>query len=265
LIEGGDVVRALLVSLSLGISAPSFAAEADVIVVAKAKKKTKTKTKTRRNKKRKKKRRRRRGPVTVPIDIGVGPAVHLLTGPLQDDQTLHYGLKISLEAVIGRKLIRQNLHRVPRKYRAMAKRQREVRLRPGLVALVPDTLYISPRRHRTAMYGANWRLLGIGTGLGERVRLHAGARLGVSYAYIDSDDAALGTTHFLRPGLSGEVALELPLAKSFLVSLGWSSYLYPPQNVGGPIFEWGEADRSLWHVGQAFVKLHFRVPYTTTL
>lgn len=258
------MTRALVMMLVVGWSCPCLAAGggAGVEVGDGQVGKGKAKAKARRKGKRK---RRKRGPITVPVDLGIGPAVHMITGPLQDDQTLHYGLKISLEAIIGRDLILQNLHRVPKKYRSMAKKQTEVRFRPGVLAVIPDTLYVSPRNARTAMYGANWRLLGVGTGFGEAVRLALGARLNVTYAYIDSEDPKLGTTHLLRPGLSADAELEVPLAESFLVSLGWSSCFYPPQTVGGPVFEWGEVDESVWHVGQAFLKLHFRFPYTTTL
>lgn len=236
LVHDHPMTRALLILLVFGLAGPSLA------------------------KRKKKRKRAKKGPITVPVDIGVGPAVHLFTGPLQDDQTLHYGLKISLQAIIGKKLIRQNLHRVPKKYRGMAKKQNEVRIRPTI--FIPDTLYISPKTEQTGMYGVNWRLIGLGTMLGP---LTVGARLNMSYAFIHSDDPKLGTTHFLRPGASLDASVELPLSKTFLMSFGWSSFFYPPQEVGGEVFALGETDASIWHVGQGFMKFHFRFPYTTTL
>ncbi len=255
----------MLVILALGFTGPMMAAPQPDLQLAKATGEKAKAKKKRKKRKGKRKRRAKKGPITVPVDIGIGPAVHLLTGPLQDDQTLHYGVKISLQAIVGKKLIRQNLHRVPRKYRAMAKQREEIRLRPTALILLPDTIYISPRQERTAMYGANWRLLGLGTAIGDGLRLGVGARLNLSYAYLDSTVRSLGTTHFLRPGVSADAELEIPVSASFLLSFGWSSYLYPPQEVGGPIFALGEADASIWHIGQGFAKLHFRFPYTTNL
>ncbi len=258
------MIRALVVALACLWGAPTWAAS-DGVVVAKAKSKKGAKAKGKKKGKRKSGGKKKRGPVTVPVDLGVGPAVHLLTGKLQDDQTLHYGLKISLYAVIDQKLIKENIHRVPKKYRKMAAKQEEVRYRPGILALVPDTLFISPKTDQTAMYGANWSLIGIGTSFGKTPRVGIKADLDVAYAYIGSDDPALGTTHFLRPGLGLQLDLEIPFTDSFLMSLGWKSTAYVPQEVGGAVFSWGKAEDNLWHFGQAFLKLHFRFPYTTTL
>ena len=61
------------------------------------------------------------GKVTVPVDIGLGPAAHMITGPVQDDQMLHTGLKLSVEAIIDKKTIKKNKKRIPRQYRRYAK------------------------------------------------------------------------------------------------------------------------------------------------
>jgi hypothetical protein len=70
--------------------------------------------------------------------------------------------------------------------------------------------------------------------------------------------------HFLRPGLDLTLRWEIPvLADAFLVAIGWSSQLYVPQRLGGGILEpavFGAAD-SIWHIGQAFLTLHWRIPY----
>ena len=48
-------------------------------------------------------------------------------------------------------------------------------------------------------------------------------------------------------------------AKKFGVSFGWASAFYVPQQLG--TLGLGPLDDSVWHVGQAFLKLHFRFPY----
>ena len=217
-----------------------------------------------RKKKQKKRKRAKTGPVDIPIDIGIGPAVHMVTGPVQDEQAYHLGVKISLAAVVDQALIKSQSHRIPKKYRKMASRMDEVRIRPGPVMLVPDTIYISPEQDGTSMYGANWRFIGLGVPLIKVPRFSISTGLNMSYAYLGGSKA-IEKTHFLRPGLDVTAGLEIPFSKSFLISVGWSSYFYPPQEIGGEIFALGQKDTSIWHMGQGFLKLHFRVPYTVQL
>jgi hypothetical protein len=188
--------------------------------------------------------------------------VHMVTGPIQDDQELHFGVRISLAAIIDKALIAKNKDKIPKKYRAAAARVNEIRLRPGPVILVPDTIFISPKRENTSMYGANWSFVGINLPIGP---LRVGTSLNLTYAFINSDRVDLGETHFLRPGLDLHAVLEIPLSKTVLIGGGWTSFFYPPQEIGGDILALGEMDDSIWHIGQAFVQLHFRIPYTTRL
>jgi len=200
--------------------------------------------------------------VTVPVDVGVGPAVHLLTGPLQDEQLLHYGLKLSVAAILDNATLRANQNRIPAKYRDMVLKMEEVRMSPSI--FIPDTLFLSPKIDHAQMWGVSWAPIKLGFALARRpVRFWVGAALRLTYAYIDSD--TLGTTHFLRPGVDLTADLEIPFTDTFLVSLGWTSQFYIPQRVGGPILETGALDESLWHLGQGYVMLHFRFPYTANL
>ena len=200
--------------------------------------------------------------VTIPIDIGVGPAVHQFTGPVQRQQRYHTGLKLSFAAIIDRDVIKSQKHRIPKSYRGMVKRLDTVRLRPGPLMLVPDTIFISPPKSDTGMYGANWRFLGVGVPLAKVIDLGMG--LNFTYAYLTGSEAT-PKTHFLRPGLDFTANMEIPFSKSFLMSLGWSSFLYPPQRMGAGISNWGGLNESIWHVGQAYLRLHFRMPYTVRL
>lgn len=205
------------------------------------------------------------GPTTVPVDLGIGPAFHWISGPIQDDRAPHFGIKLSLAAIIDKQTLQENKGRIPKKYRGMVSKLGEVRYTPTV--FIPDTIFISPptRDESTAMYGASWRPFGLGFPLIRSPRLRIGADLDLTYAYIDGEESGLGVTHFLRPGIAIGADLEIPLSSSFLISIGWSSGLYIPQEVGGEILAIGDLEDSIWHIGQAFVQLHFRFPYSVDL
>ena len=38
-----------------------------------------------------------------------------------------------------------------------------------------------------------------------------------------------------------------------------------PQELGGDIAEIGEPDASIWHIGQGFIQLHYRFPFTVRM
>ena len=211
----------------------------------------------------------------VPVDVGIGPAAYVISGPVAEDRVAHYGVQINLEAVIDKQWIRDNPRAVPRKYRDQVKQVEEIRFSPSI--FIPDALFISPaqppaededdppapdeeERTGTGIYGVTWRPIGINLGFGPRyARLRTGAGLLFTYFYLHSD--VLDDTHFARPGIDLRAELELAFGRHFLVSGGWSSGFYVPQELGG--FGVGEdpLEDSIWHVGQAFVQLHVRFPY----
>lgn len=204
--------------------------------------------------------------VTVPVDIGIGPAVHLVSGPLYQDQPMHWGLVLSIQAVLDKPTLKKVKKQIPKQYRKQILSMDELRISPSI--FIPDTLYLSPKTDDTGMYGISWTPLNLGIPLvKEPFRWSLGASLRLSYAYIHSDgiQGVLGgeafDMHFLRPGLDLGSELELPFSDSFLVSGGWRSQCHLPQTLGGGIGEVGALNESVWHIGQAFVMLHFRVPY----
>ncbi|AEI65065.1 hypothetical protein [Corallococcus macrosporus] len=198
---------------------------------------------------------------TVPVDVGVGPAAFAFFGPVFEDQPLHTGLKLSVEAVLDKDWLKKNQRRVPAKYRKYAQRLDEVRISPSL--LIPDALILSPKLRDTGMYGATWKPLSLGLPLtSSPARLSLGAGLLLTYAYLYSD--TLPDTHFVRPGAEVGVDLELQLSKRFLVSLGWESAFYVPQELGGLGLP-GRLRDGIFHVGQAYLQLHLRFPYTARL
>jgi len=209
---------------------------------------------------------------TVPIDIGVGPAAYWFFGPLTDNRGAmpHFGLKINLLAVIDQETIKANRDRIPANYRKMAEKMTEVRISPSI--FIPESFIISPKVDAlggTGVYGVTWRPLGVGIPLlggakpgswqksSTSIDLKAG--LLITYAFIYSD--FLPTTHFIRPGLDLCLEIEAMASKSFGISFGWASQIYIPQKLGEFGINVRPLEESIFHVGQAFLKLHFRTPY----
>jgi hypothetical protein len=198
-----------------------------------------------------------RGGYTVPVDVGVGPAAYVFTGQVFADQPVHFGLKINVDAVIDKEWIRKNQRAIPAKYRGMARNINEVRISPSI--FIPHAFFISPKIWNTGLYGVTWRPIALSQSVGQgAVRLRLSAGLLLTYAFLYSD--VLPTTHFLRPGADLMAEVEWMMTSSFGVSFGWASGFYVPQGLGTLGF--GPFDQSIWHVGQAFVKVHLRFPFT---
>lgn len=198
--------------------------------------------------------------VEIPVDVGVGPAAYSITGPVANDQAWHFGLKLSLAAIIDHEMIVRNERKIPPRYRALARGVDEVRVTPSL--LIPDALILSPKIRNTGLFGATWRPLAIGLPLTRgAVRFSVGAGLVLTYAFLYSD--TLPTTHFLRPGLDVGAQVEIAFSRWFLTTVGWSSAFYIPQELGS--FAITSADRAMWHFGQAFVRFQVRVPFEAKL
>ena len=211
-------------------------------------------------------------PVTVPVDVGVGPAAYVISGPVFDDQPVHGGLKLSIQAIIDQATIQANKNRIPASYRSQAAHMSEIRISPSI--LIPDAFFISPKTQHTGIYGITWRPLSLGLTLiqSKPLRFTLSTGLLLTYAFLYSDLPELPDTHFFRPGLDIGGEIELAFSRSFLISFGWFSGFYIPQGFGtfgmGPFGDKATSDnlsKTLWHFGQAFIKLHFRFPYTTNL
>ena len=203
----------------------------------------------------------------VPVDLGVGPAAYMINNPIFLDQPVHFGMKISVAAIINRALLRRYRNRVPSRYRSMLSRMRELRYNP--LFFIPDSLVISPKINNTQMYGITFRPFAIGLSLmSSPVRISLGAGLLLSYVFIESDKLANKpmVMHFLRPGIDIVLDIEIPITRSFLISFGWASQVYVPQGVNSQIFAIPEAFEDwVWHFGQAYFLLHFRFPYKVNM
>lgn len=199
--------------------------------------------------------------VEVPVDFGVGPAVFNMTGPVAQQQAWHTGLAISAEAIIDNKTLRKFKKRIPQQYRKAVLSMDEIRISHPLI---PRTLFLSPAglMSDTGIYGIGWRPLGIDIPwINDGVRFTTGVGVRFTWFYMHSGTLP-APMHFVRPGLDGLVELEIPFSERVLMSVGWDSMVHIPQPVGGPVFQTAPLDESIWHIGQAFLKFHYRVPVT---
>jgi hypothetical protein len=208
------------------------------------------------------------GRLTVPVDVGVGPAYYFGPGPLFDGTYGHFGLKISVAAILDKRTIKQNIKRVPPRYRQMARQMDEVRIGPSI--FIPDALIISPKHGGTGMFGVTWRPIGMNVPLMEApFKLTAGVGAILTYAFIYSDTMAASSTHFLRPGLDAGLRLEIPLSETVLISTGCFAQGYIPQQIGSlglpDLSDPQVLNESIWLMVQSFLMLHVRFPYTVNL
>lgn len=207
--------------------------------------------------------------ITVPLDIGVGPSFNHFFGPIGDDQYFHYGIKLDIAAIINRQVIKDNIDKVPKKYRKMAGSIDELKYYP--LWWLPDSLIISPKVDKTGIYGVTFRPIHLGIDLFSVGGLGLSVSVGaiVTYAYIMSDAFVNSDSmHFLRPGADVRAELSMMFTDSVGISLGWASAFYIPQSVDkkdSSFWDVPGIDDSLWHNGQAFLMFHYRFPYSTTL
>lgn len=206
--------------------------------------------------------------VTVPVDVGIGPTFNLISGPVFRDQPVHFGGRLNMYAVIDRKFLRENWACIPPQYRSYARGVSEARIKPIFLNLIPRELIVSPRipdLNNTGIYGIGWNLFSLGLApISDPFRVSLTFGLPVKYMFIHSTEFD-SPTHFARPGLEAMFDIEIPFTQRFLFSFGWASQVFIPQRVGGSIIEFGPLNQSVWHVGQAYFKLHFRVPYETSI
>ncbi|MFT5680648.1 MAG: hypothetical protein ACI8RZ_001554 [Myxococcota bacterium] len=206
--------------------------------------------------------------VKVPIDIGIGPAFHMMTGPVADDQRWHYGVVLSVEAVLDKKTLKRLRKKIPREYRSAIKQMDEVRVSPSI--LIPDTIIFSPKTDNTSVYGIGFQPLRVNAPLiKDPFAFKAFGALRATYFYLESDSlpgsSGAVEMHFLRPAVDVGVELEIPLSDRVLISGSWTSQVHIPQPVGGGVGELGDLESSVWHIGQASGKLHYRFPYKVNL
>ena len=212
----------------------------------------------------------------IPVQVGVGPAGNILAGPtfpslrfgndIYDDQPIHFGLRLNITAVIEPELVRRHPGLVPRSVAHQIIQSGGVRYRPGVLALVPRTVYLQPPFGDAMSLGATWSVIGLGLSpVQSPVRLTLGGSLIGTLLYIRTPSLVANNYLFARPGVELNLDVEIPFSERFLISVGWSSMIHIPQTLqesGAAMFGMGGLTRnSLWHIGQFYVQGHVRVPY----
>ena len=208
----------------------------------------------------------------LPVEVAVGPVALIPSPTALLDQPAHLGLQIEVAAIIDQALIRRYRGQLPAWARGAAGSVNEVRYRPFVLALLPETLIISPQLKDTGMYGAIWRPVGLSVPLiDEGVSVSAGAALSAVALLVHSNvlgvpsgQAGQSFTFVLRPGAQLHLTGTIPLGDTFRVSLGWSSDFFIPQPYGKAPWEIATLEDSLWHLGGPFIRLAYRFPYEVT-
>jgi hypothetical protein len=210
------------------------------------------------------------GPVEIPVEVAVGPVALVPNPPAFFDQPVHAGLMIDVTAVIDQDLIRRYRDRAPAWARGAAGNVNEVKLTPGPLALLPETLVVSPAFSSTGMYGAIWRPFGLSIPLVDTPAfgLDTGAALSAVALFAHSSTLGVSAgsggqsfTFVLRPGAQLHVTAELSLSESLRLRAGWASDFFVPQPWGRPPWELFPLEDSLWHLGGPFFVVAYRFPY----
>ncbi len=203
----------------------------------------------------------RAAPLQVPVEVGLGPATHTWAGALGGDQPIHGGLVLTTDVVLDRAWLRRNKDRIPARWRGLVGAVDQVRIRPGAMVFVPESLILSPKLRDTGMVGASWRPFSVGVPfVTDPVRIGAdmGVRLTALYLWTDtvptSEDPR--DTFFLRPGLDLQLDLVVPVTEAFRVRLGGDAHAYVPQGFG--TFGLGTPGERMWLVARAFLELRVR-------
>jgi len=204
----------------------------------------------------------------IPIEVAAGPILLVPSPPAVFDQPAHFGLQLELAAVVTQDLIRKHKNQIPPWARGVAGNLREAKVRPLWLAIVPDTIVISPQLKDTGMYGAMWRPFGLGVPLidTDAFRAGVGANIMAAALLVHSNVLGVGAgggqafTFVLRPGITLRATAEVPLGDTLAVHFGWSSDFFVPQPFGRTPWELAPLEDSLWHLGGPFLTLAYRFP-----
>ncbi|MGK5083259.1 hypothetical protein WDW37_08125 [Bdellovibrionota bacterium FG-1] len=181
----------------------------------------------------------------------MGPSLQSINGSFGQYGYSYFGLKLSLEAVVDRKMIADNIEKVPEKYGHLAQSVDAWRVHPFI--WIPDTLIIAPG-DRTHAFGATWKPIPLGFSI--QVWL---ARLtfnvDVILTYLNMYSTEMGVTNFLRPGVVPGLTLDFPLFANLSLSAGVNYQFYIPQAEGGGILDLGSSDSRISRMGQVFLQL----------
>ena len=209
--------------------------------------------------------------VEIPINVGLGPSLFTIPDSILKTKIKPFtGVNVKLKAIIDKETIEKHKDRIPEKYRKAVLRTNEVRI--GYL-YIPAHIILAPGDDagQPSIYGATWKPLSVDlpVKLGPAM-LSLGTELLFTYAAItettnsqnlQSTEKQKTTTHFIRPGLSLNSELEVPVSKSFLLSLGATAAYYIPQQLKG-----SDTSRDpLWRIGELRATLNYRFPVEVSL
>lgn len=198
--------------------------------------------------------------VEIPFNLGLGPTLHYLPGPLEEDGPFYSGFTTDLYAAITRELLQQNLDKVPRKLRRHVKSTHEIGYKPGILGWLPSQFVVHPKSRGTAVYGGTLSLVSLGTVLGDgrtfipRVALKLPT---ATYLFMDSD-LLREDKHFLGLGGSASAEAKLAFSRQVHLSLRWDSHFYAPLQSTRLVPVEGSRENQ-WHHGALSLLLHYRV------
>ena len=196
--------------------------------------------------------------INIPIELGVGPTLYHFSNIQGIDPQFYRGISVSGEAVITKKIIRENKHMIPKQYRKMALAQDEIRISK---IWIPDSILFTNNLNGTSMYGASFRPVSISLSRAKKnkgINADIGAR--ATYAYVNNSNTD-ATIHFLRLGLDGRAELRIPVQKQNSLGIGWISQLYLPAGFLTSLDQATQPALIPNHVGQFYVKYYYRFPY----
>ena len=206
----------------------------------------------------KKKSGKKKTHINIPIELGFGPTFYHFSNIQGIDPQFYRGISLSGEAVITKKIIRENKHMIPKQYRKMALAQDEIRISK---IWIPDSILFTNNLNGTSMYGASFRPVSMSLSRAKKnkgLNTDIGARF--TYAYISHSNTDT-TSHFLRLGLDGRLELRIPLQKQNSMGIGWISQLYLPAGFLTSLDQETTPTIIPNHVGQFYIKYYYRFPY----
>lgn len=192
-------------------------------------------------------------PTHIPAiaNIGAGYGDYKLHNAYQGRDSWITGTQLSIRGVIEKDVLDLYNHKVPDKWRNMLAKLGEVSITR---IEIPRTLYIHPFDGEKEAYGATWGLVpGVGLKLGfVKFRLSGG----LIATYLYQHDTQLDeSSHFLRPGLRGDVSLSTNLFSKYLILEGGvlGDVYWPGQSMFG--------NDKVYRVGANYITLHVRIPF----
>ncbi len=163
-----------------------------------------------------------------------------------------FATELNLSAVVENQTIRRFKDKIPKNFRDLALKLREV---SATHLYVPKTIYVHPKSTgNIEAYGITWGLtpsLGFGP---DFFQLFVSGGPILTYLYFRDFNQSEGV-NFINLGLRGTVGAKVPMLWNRVVlEVGGRGDLYIPQKFYG--------DEGLWNIRGVYAMFHFRFPIT---